>query len=345
MSNAPDLRFAVVGLGFGANHARVLSELEGVTLAAVCDPDPIRIESAVRVTGAASYPDFATMFAHVELDAVVVAVPAHLHEEVATAAIDAGCAVLVEKPLAPSLAEGRRIVRKAAAAGVTLMPGHIERFNPAVQELTRRVQAGEVGRVLQITARRMGPMVVGTRDVNVIHDSALHDIDVMRLVLGSEVEHVYAEARADLGLSVEDSLLGVLRFEASAGATGALGTLDVNWLASHRLRDITVRGEKGIFALDYARQTLTLDIGPSTHGRPGTRGWSTSDEGHDVDAQIAIEPKEPLRAELEAFARCLHDKAPPPVSAHDALVAVSICDALTASARSGERVVPQRVDA
>lgn len=344
MSKAGDLRFAVIGLGFGANHARVLTEIRGVRLAAICDPDSVRLQTVAGSTGAAAYNDYRTMFREQGLDAVVVAVPAHLHEEVATAAISAGCAVLVEKPLAPSLEEGRRLVQRAWDAGVLLVPGHIERFNPAVRELALRLRAGEIGRVQQLTARRMGPMVLGTRNVNVIHDSALHDINVMRYVLGAEVEHVYAEARSDLALSVEDSLLGVLRFEGDAASTGALGTLDVNWLASHRLRDLTVRGEKGIFELDYARQSLTLDVGPSSLGRPGTRGWSTSDEGaQDVESVITIEPQEPLRVELEAFVHALRSGEAPLVAAQDALAALAICDALTLSARTGQRVSPQRV--
>ncbi len=236
------------------------------------------------------------MFREQGLDAVVVAVPA--------ASARRGGHSRDRAPAAPCWSRSRWHPRWRRGggwcsghgdAGVLLVPGHIERFNPAVRELALRLRAGEIGRVLQLTARRMGPMVLGTRDVNVIHDSALHDIDVMRYVLGAEVEHVYAEARSDLALSVEDSLLGVLRFEGDAASTGALGTLDVNWLASHRLRDLTVQGEKGIFELDYARQSLTLDVGPSSLGRPGTRGWSTSDEGaQDVESVITIEPQEPL---------------------------------------------------
>jgi predicted dehydrogenase len=186
MNTARELSFGVIGLGFGANHARVLSELPGVRLVAVCDPDKARLETAARSRETASYADHEEMLCKEKLDAVIVAVPAGLHEKVATAAIAAGCAVLVEKPLAPTLTEGMRLVETAAAAGVALMPGHIERFNPAVQELARRVQAGEIGRVLHLTARRMGAIVVRAQDVNVVHDSALHDIDVMRYVLGAK---------------------------------------------------------------------------------------------------------------------------------------------------------------
>jgi predicted dehydrogenase len=162
-----DLAFGVVGLGFGANHARVLGQLEGVRLLAVCDTDERRLAAAAG-RSLRGYTDFETMLTSERLDAVVVAVPAYLHEAVALAAFRAGCAVLVEKPLAPSLEDGRRLVRASDDAGVALMAGHIERFNPALQALARRVRAGDIGRVLQLTARRSGAMRLPPNDVNVV---------------------------------------------------------------------------------------------------------------------------------------------------------------------------------
>ena len=187
-----DLAVGVVGLGFGANHARVLDELAGVRLAAVCDKDASRLADATKGREAHAYAGFEAMLRDEKLDAVVIAAPEKLHVPFAMAAIAAGCAVLVEKPLAPSYAEGVGLVRAAAAAGVSLMAGHIERFNPAVQELRNRVQQGLVGQVLHLAARRTGPMRERTQDVNVIHDSALHDIDAMRFVLGCEVASAFA---------------------------------------------------------------------------------------------------------------------------------------------------------
>src|SRR5688572_21307982 len=165
-----ELAFGVVGLGFGAVHARVLGEMEGVRLAAVCDSDPQRLAAVGRGRTVNTYQDYETMLQHEALDAVVVAVPVRLHEQVAMAVIGAGRALLVEKPLASSLDEGRRIVDAAAKRGVMLTSGHIERFNPAVQELARRLRQGEAGRVLQVTARRLGPFATRTRDVSVVHD-------------------------------------------------------------------------------------------------------------------------------------------------------------------------------
>jgi predicted dehydrogenase len=161
--------------------------------------------------------------------------------------------------------------------------------------------------------------------------------------VGTEVERVFAEARSDLNVAGEDSLLGLLRFAAAEAHAGALGSLDVNWLAPRRIRDLNVRGEKGLFALDYTAQTLdyykyggTLPI--------GSRGWSPTGEGaHDAGVRIPIEPMEPLGQELLAFVTALRDGTPMPVTADDALAALAICDALTESARTGLPVIPAPV--
>jgi predicted dehydrogenase len=287
------------------------------------------------------------------LDAVVVAVPAQFHEPVACAAIAAGAAVLVEKPLAPSYAGARRLVEAAKAAGVLLMPGHIERFNPAIVELSRRVQAGEIGRVLQIAARRMSATRAGVHgsrlpptDVNVVHDSAIHDIDAARFILGLEVESVFGVAQAGLVTASEDSISAIMRFRAPGGGSmadtvrearpasedaqhppakgtphGPVASLEVNWLAPRRVRDLTVLGERGMFHVDYAAQSLALFRTPG-----------------EQPEEIEITRGDQLEAELSAFVAAVRQGTPPPVTPQDGLAAVAIADAITRSARSGKPV-------
>jgi UDP-N-acetylglucosamine 3-dehydrogenase len=344
-SDKPDLAFGVVGLRFGANHARVLSNLDGVRLAALCDTDESRLAAAAKGLEVATFRDYNAMLSDVELDAVVVAVPAALHEPMALAAVAAGCDLLVEKPLAPCLADGIEVVKAARSAGVLLMPGHLERFNPAVQELARRLHRGDAGKVLHLAARRMGPIVLRSQDVNVVHDTALHDIDAMRFVLSAEVERAFAEGRCDLEMPFEDSIAAVLRFSPpmleddrslpsgdpgpvhesshSRGDAGPTATLDVNWLAPGRIRDLTVRGSEGTFFLDYLAQSLSFQA-----------------KGAPSPAAIEIETKEPLLVELTAFVASLKQGKPPPVSPRDGLMAVAVCDAITESARTGLPVVP-----
>jgi predicted dehydrogenase len=337
-----DLAVGVAGLGFGANHARVLDELPGVRLAALCDKDQSRLADVVKGRQAHAYADFEAMLRDEKLDAVVIAAPEKLHAPFALTAIAAGCAVLVEKPLAPSYDEGVELVRAAAAAGVPLMAGHIERFNPAVQELRHRVQQGKVGEVLHLAARRTGPMRERTQDVNVIHDSALHDIDAMRYVLGCEVESAFAMAQSGVRMPFEDSVAGVLRFAAEGEDMGAVGSLEVNWLSPLRIRELTVLGTKGILVLDYAAQTLEFhEASRRPAGAP--RDWSTeASRLRDPKAQIPVERHEQLAAELSAFVDAVRRGGPMPVTGDDALRALAVADALTASARTGRPVKVRR---
>ena len=336
-----ELVAGVAGLGFGANHARVLEELHGVRLAAVCDLDEARLTAVARERNAATYSDFDVMLRQEKLDVLVIAVPEKLHAPFALKVIEAGCAVLVEKPLATSYEEGAKLVQAASAAGVPLMAGHIERFNPAVQELRRRVQAGQAGEVLHLAARRTAPMRMRTQDVNVVHDSAVHDIDAMRYVLGCEVDRVYAQGRRDVLQPFEDSIAGVLRF-ATHGGSGPVGSLEVNWLSPLRIRELTVLGTKGIFVLDYAAQTLEFHAAAARPAGAG-REWSTeASRLRDPRAQIPIERREQLVAELEAFTGAVREGAPMPVSGEDALQTLAVADALTLSARTGQAVTVRR---
>jgi predicted dehydrogenase len=328
-----DQRSGVIGLGFGANHARILNEMPGVCLAAVADASEERLAPYVG-TEVHTYPNHASMLSSERLDAAVIAVPASLHCDVAIAAIDVRTAVLIEKPLAPVYRDAKSIVVSAQEKGVPLMPGHIERFNPAVVELTSRIRGGEIGRVLQITARRMSATRAGQHgnrlpptDANVIHDSAIHDIDAIRSILGLEVESVYGVAQSGIVTAAEDGISAVLRFVAGRdGTPGPVASLEVNWLSARRIRDLTVMGERGTFHLDYASQCLTLY---STPGEPGT--------------PLPVERQDQLQAELSAFVEAVKHGTPMPVTGQDGLQAVLIADALTQSARTGQPVSPREV--
>jgi predicted dehydrogenase len=338
MSKSGTLSFAVAGLGFGANHARVLCGLEGVRLAAVCDPDTARLAQVTRFGDIHGYADAATMLRQERLDAVVVAVPARLHVEVALAAIEAGCAVLVEKPLATSLAEGERIADAARVAGVPLMAGHIERFNPAIVELRRRVQAGEVGRVLQLQARRLAYFVARSRefDTGVIHDLAYHDIDVMRFVMGGEVERVFAETQRGVKTAFEDAVTALLRFKPSQAGPAAVGSLEVNRLSPRLVREFSVLGERGLIVASYAdfrSPSLEFQAAQRIEDAAAEAGGVANLRG-DLPGPLVslpVEPSEPLRQEHQAFVQALRRGGPMPVTAEDALAALAVACALAES--------------
>ena len=331
------LRAAVIGLGaMGTNHARVYGKIDGVELAAVADVDPARVEQATSGRGAHGYNDYRRLLDEERIDLVSVAVPTRSHLDVAAEVIARGVPLLVEKPLAGTLDEGRRIVELARGAHVMLTAGHIERFNPAVIELKRRLQGGELGRVFQVHARRVGPFPERVRDVGVVLDLAPHDIDVMRFLLGSEITRVHAETEQRISTEHEDMLIGMLRF-----ANGVVGVLDVNWLTPVKIRELSVLGERGMFVVDYLARDLTFFENNAARQGAQPADWAARhlkgvSEGP-VHA-IAIEKREPLRVELEAFARAVRGGTPPAVSPEDALAAIAVSEALVRSASSGVAV-------
>lgn len=335
-----EVAVAVIGLGFGRNHARVLHELPGARLAALCDRDEQRLAEVAAGRGVATYTDHREMLRRERLDALIVAVPTRLHAAVAADAIDAGCAVMVEKPIASTLADGAHLVALAESAGVPLMHGHIERFNPAVQELKRLVDAGEAGRVIQVASRRLAYFVDRPRefDVGVIHDLAFHDIDVMRLLTGAEVERVYAETLCNLRTPFEDSLNGTLRFRGETGS-GVIGTLEVNRLSARIVRELSVLGTGGEFVLDYRAQSLEFrpaqSLRSDTQGRQESPAVRLQGDGPRPPVAIEVQHGEPLFGELSAFIDAVRAGAPMPVSNQDALAALEIADALSESGRSG----------
>jgi len=316
----------------GANHARVLSDTPGVELVAVADANPAAVNKTIAGRPIPGFPDAVSLLRETKPDMVSIVVPTQLHEEVALQAIDAGCAVLVEKPIAANLEAARRIARAAERANVVLTVGHIERFNPAVRELKRRLDEGQGGPVLQVRARRVGPFPHRIRDVGVIHDLGPHDIDIMRHLLGDEIEHVFAEVRSHIATGNEDLFAGLVRFRG-----GAMGILDINWLTPTKERTLTVLCEKGMFVVDYAAQSLAFYENFDAAAREGR--YASVTEG--PMTRYPIPNREPLRVELEAFRDAVLAGGPPPVSAIDGMTALAVAEALV---RSGESGMPVRVE-
>lgn len=325
------LRVAVIGLGaMGANHVRLYREITGVELVATADPDPSR------AAGLPHFEDYQRMLDDVRPGAVSICVPTRAHYDVAAACIQRRIPVLVEKPLAATIDEGERLREMAEAAGVPLAVGHVERFNPAVIELKRRLRQGELGRVYQVHARRVGPFPLRVRDVGVVLDLAPHDIDVMRFLLESEIVRVQAETERRLATEHEDMLSGVLRF-----SNGVVGVLDVNWLTPAKIRELAVLGERGMFVVDYLSRTLifyenSAAPAPTTDPAWASRHEKGVTEGRKIE--IAVDKREPLRSELEAFVAAARGDAPVAVTADDGLAAMRAADALIRAAARGAAV-------
>ena len=322
----PALRVGLAGLGsMGQNHVRLLSANPGASLVAVADAVPSTLETVAAQTGAQGFPDALAMLDEAQLDALVVATPTTAHAPIALAAIDRGVPVLVEKPLAANVDEGLQILAAARRRGVPVQVGHIERFNPAVLELDRRLRQGWLSSVYSISSRRAGPFPARIRDVGVTVDLATHDVDILSWIARERPVRVYAETARRIHTDHEDLLYGLLHFD-----SGTTGFVDVNWLTPSKRRQLHVVGQEGMFELDYLTQRLTFTRHPDLASPTFIKGYAPTFSGDVLDIEVAS--SEPLAAELDAFLAVARGGVAPMVDVEDGLWAVAIAGALLEAA-------------
>ncbi len=314
------IRLAVVGAGImGTNHARVARRLPAFELVAVVDPDETRA-SAVAGAGVQSCASIDGIVGGI--DAAVIAVPTKFHVETAVELARRGVHLLVEKPLAPSVAEAQQIIDAAAAAGVVLTVGHIERFNAAVVELPRLLDDP-----IHIEASRISPYSPRIAD-GVIFDLMIHDIDIVCSLAGAgaEVTKVSGVARA-MRSATEDIASVTMQF--STGLTAAFNT---SRLGQQKIRTIEITQTESTVQADLVRQDVTVHR--MTHHEylsdQGTRYRQSSV----VEIPFLESRGEPLALELEHFGECIRSGAAPRVSGLDGLRAIEVAVRATAAVRS-----------
>ena len=343
MSQDRPLRAGVVGLGMmGRNHVRVWDEaVPGVELVAVADPDRGAVERATAGRRARGFEDIERMLAEEELDLVSIVAPTSLHLPVTLAALRAGAHVLVEKPIAATRDEALEMMAAAESTGRMLTVGHIERFNPAIRELRRRLEAGELGRIFQVKATRLGPFPARIRDVGVVVDLAPHDLDVMRYLVGAEPIRLYAETERRIHTEHEDLFNGIIKF-----SNGVVGILDINWLTPTKRRSLTVTGEGGMYQADYISQDLVWFANPEaplTWVNPGAGAPITSVTEGEM-TRFSIRRQEPLVVELTEFAKAVSDGGPPPVAPRDAMIALLLARKMVESAETGSVIAGEALE-
>lgn len=328
--NKRPLRAGLVGLGaMGRHHARVLRALDGVDLVAVADPggDAYGALGDAPLVGGVE-----ELLAH-KPDYVVVACPTAYHEGVALTLAEAGVAALIEKPLAHDIPAAQRVVEAFESRGLVAAVGHIERYNPALQSMRTRLEAGELGDVFQVATRRQGPFPNRIADVGVVKDLATHDLDLTGWVTGAQYRTVAARTAHRSGRPHEDlvTVLGELD-------SGVIANHLVNWLSPLKERVSIVTGERGCFVAD----TLTADLTFFANGSTRTewdavsvfRGVSEGDM-----TRYAIPKREPLTVEHEVFRDAVDGKDDAGiVTLRQGLRAVMVAEAVLESARTGATV-------
>src|SRR5207302_6746594 len=305
------------------NHARVLAELPGATLVGVADPD---IHQARYVSDTLACARTADVEALLKLgvDAVTVAAPTHLHRDIALVCIERGIHVLVEKPIASSVEEGREIITAARRAGVTLMAGHVERFNPAVQAIKNAIRGEDI---LSIAITRVGPFPPRMSNVGVVIDLAVHDIDLIGWFTDSKIVEVQPQVSNAVA---EREDIALLQFRT---ASGVLAHINTNWLTPFKARNVTVATRGKYVTGDLLTRQVTECFGFQPDGSYSMRHLSV---GH----------AEPLRSELLAFLRAVRSGGLPAVTGDEGVASLEIatrCLESPARPASSARKGPRRV--
>lgn len=323
------IKVGLIGLGMmGRHHARVAREVEGVELVAVADAmgDPHGVAGSLP-----RYDTVQELIAH-GIDAAVVAVPTQFHEEVGLALAEADVHALIEKPVAYSLAAGERLVEAFESRGLVGAVGHIERFNPALMSLRKRLENGDLGQVYQIHTRRQGPFPGRIADVGVIKDLGSHDIDLTAWLAQSDFATVGAQTAFKSGRQYEDMVSISARLE-----NGIVTNHLVNWLTPFKERLTLVTGERGSFIAD----TLTADLTFYENGTIDSE-WDAVTTFRGVSegtvTRFALDKREPLRSEHEAFRDRILGRSSEAVTLREGLQVLRVCEAAIASAASGETV-------
>jgi predicted dehydrogenase len=336
LSALPALRGAVLGLGMiGRHHARLLQSSQRVQFVGAVDPEGDRF-GAVH-NSALVYDKIRDLLAIGPVDFAIVAVPTEEHLPAVSAIAGAGISVLVEKPLAATAETARELIATVQKAGVHGAVGHVERFNPALLELRRRVRMGQLGEIFLISTERVGPFPDRVRDVGVVKDLATHDLDLVEWLGGSPVERVAAQTQHRVGREHEDMVLATGNL-----ATGVAFNCQVDWLSPTKVRRTRVLGERGMLVAD----TLTADLTFFENGEVASE-WAESQQFKGVSegnmTRYALTRREPLLVEIEAFCD-LVDGVPDAavVTLEEGLRTVESAEAVLASAASGETVLLAR---
>jgi predicted dehydrogenase len=307
------LRVAVIGVGhLGRHHARILSTLPGARLVAVVDTNRGRAEEIGRTVNTQALFDARDLAGQV--DAVTIAVPTELHRDIAMPFLDAAIPVLVEKPLARSVAEADDLIAAAAKTRVTLAVGQTERFNPAVEAARPLLSDPRF-----IEVHRLGTFPDRSLDIDVVFDLMIHDLDVVLSLVKADVEAIEA-----VGVPVLTGRVDIanvrLRF-----ANGCIANLTASRISRDRVRKIRFFQPAAYLSIDYAAQKIELwrlvkGAGPM----PSIEG-----------GEVAVANEEPLKRELADFVDAVVSKRAPLVDGHQGRRALELAARITSKITSG----------
>ena len=323
---------AVIGLGMiGRHHARLLQDSERVHFAGAVDPGGDRFRAVHRPE--LVFDSVAALLDRGQLEFAIVAVPTELHLPVARELAAAGVSMLIVKPLAATTATAKEIVDICRRSGVLGAVGHVERFNPALQDLRRRLLEGQIGRLFTISTIRSGPYPARIQDVGVVKDLATHDIDLVSWLSDSKIATLAAQKQHLSGREHEDLVLVVGALE-----SGAAFSIVVDWVSPTKVRRTRVLGERGMLEAD----TLNGDLFFYENAQVRI-AWSATQQFRGVSegnvTRYALQRREPLLVEHEAFLDLLQGRLDAGVvTLEQGVEIVKVAEAVLSSAGSATTV-------
>lgn len=307
------LKAAVIGVGsMGRNHVRILKQIDGVSLVGVCDVKEDTLVSVASDFGARPFTAYQDLLAE-KPDLVSIAAPTSLHQAMACDALDAGCHVFIEKPIAHTVEAADAILAKRNEAGRKVFVGHIERFNPVAAELKRCIDDGYLGDILCVSHLRVGQFNKRIKDTGVILDMGTHDIDLISYFLDARANTVFAIGSATLHPH-EDHASIVLKFSGERS-----GIIETSWLSPYKVRKIFVVGATHFALADLIEQTLIIYDDKFVDARP-------------------VQKDEPLAAEMKSVVDCIERDLPPVVSGDDSRYVLAAAQAAVESYKKGVAV-------
>lgn len=287
------VKVAVVGVGhLGQHHARIYAELNNVNLVGVVDLDVNRAKQIAEQYHTKAYPTIKHLFEQKNVDAVSIVVPTSAHFQIAQYILKTGIHCLVEKPITASLDEATELVRLANQKKLILQVGHVERFNVAVRELSKLLKQPRF-----IESHRLAPFDPRVKDVGVVLDLMIHDLDIILTVVKSQIVAIEAVGVAVL-THHEDIANAHIKFD-----NGCIANVTASRVSPDKMRKIRIFQSDAYFSLDYALPELEVYRKVVRESKP------------QIEYQkVNVEKQEPLKLELQSFLSCVRAGRKPIVS-------------------------------
>jgi len=322
-----NMRTGVIGIGsMGQNHARIYSEISN--LVGVSDLDEKQGNEIAKKYGTAYFPNFKDMVGKV--DAVSIAVPTTFHYSIAKEFADSGVHILVEKPLAPSSDEAKKIIDVSNANGIVLSVGHIERHNEVIKYAKKSLQEGKWGNLISLSARRFSSFPSRIRDVGVVFDLTIHDVDILSHLANSKISSIFAYGGNFMNQDYEDHVVLSMKFN-----NEVVGLCETNWLTPIKIRDISITTDKYFIIVDYIEQEI----------KTFKSDFSKVDKSNLFQPKVNLEQElikldkiEPLKSEIIDFLKSIKLKKKPLVTGIQGLEAVQIVEKALESMNVGKKI-------